>query len=154
MKRAFTLVEVAIAGSLIGVCVLTALSIIPSGLRTQNEARMRATAAAAVMTQSAEAGIGGSATSRILTGTAAPAISRWVSNGGVNPNPTTAYRIPGMPTPGALENRLIFSVEEGTSTTMAGTFYILTAWLLDKDPDSGTAPFTARYLATFTEDKP
>lgn len=55
MKKAFTLVEVAVAGSLIGFCVLTAVTIIPRGLQTQNDARMKAAAAAAIMTLSAKA---------------------------------------------------------------------------------------------------
>jgi hypothetical protein len=54
MKKAFTLVEVAVAGSLIGFCVLTAVAIIPRGLQVQNEGRMRAAASAAIMTLSAQ----------------------------------------------------------------------------------------------------
>jgi hypothetical protein len=55
MNKAFTLVEVAVAGSLIGFCVLTAVAIIPRGLQVQNEGRMRAAASAAMMTLSAQA---------------------------------------------------------------------------------------------------
>ena len=155
LKNGFTLIEVAVAGSLIGLCVLTALSIIPAGLRTQDEARMRAVAAAVVMTQSATVGV--RAASMFVT--ASPAIAVWDGRGVVKPPPSaggTGFRAPGSGAPGALENRLIFTVTSGSSASQptgiqAGTFKVITAWLLNKNPDTGNAPFRATYLATFTD---
>lgn len=156
-KNGFTLIEVAVAGSLIGLCVLTALSIIPAGLRTQDEARMRAAAAAVVMTQSATgAPVGGRAAEKFVT--AGPAIAVWDGRGVISPPPVSGdgFRAPGSGTPGALENRLIFTITSGSSASQpngkqAGTFKVITAWLLNKDPDTGSAPFRATYIATFTD---
>ena len=55
MKKAFTLVEVSIAGALIGLCILTAVSIIPQGLKAQDVGRMKAAAAATILYMSANA---------------------------------------------------------------------------------------------------
>jgi Tfp pilus assembly protein PilE len=47
-RRGFTLIEVAVAGTLIGLTVAATLAIIPAGLKAQHQARMRAVAAATV----------------------------------------------------------------------------------------------------------
>jgi len=149
MRRAFTLVEVAVAGSLIGLCVLTAVSIIPAGLRTQNEARMRAVAAATVMRLSAEIATGPVGGYTVLTKLGATKtaaslqITAWDSNGAVTTSPTDVYQVTPLPAVGDLSRRLVFS-KEGSSVN------VITAWLLSKDP-SNTSDKRATYLATFTE---
>ncbi len=62
MKKAFTLVEVSIAGALIGLCILTAVAIIPQGLKAQDVGRMKAAAAATVLYMSANAHAAGKTT--------------------------------------------------------------------------------------------
>ena len=47
-RQGFTLIEVAVAGTLIGLTVAATLAIIPAGLKAQQQARMRAVAAATV----------------------------------------------------------------------------------------------------------
>ena len=49
-RHGFTLIEVAVAGTLIGLTVAATLAIIPAGLKAQQQARMRAVAAATVAT--------------------------------------------------------------------------------------------------------
>ena len=49
-RLGFTLIEVAVAGTLIGLTVAATLAIIPAGLKAQQQARMRAVAAATVAT--------------------------------------------------------------------------------------------------------
>ena len=146
MNKAFTLVEVTVAGSLIGLCVLTAVSIIPQGLQATNEARMRAVAAAAIMTLSAKGGglgcMNGSNVSSFL------ATLKYESSGAVTTAPTMLYNIPTSPGQGDLERRLIFSYTDGNNGAGQNTRAIV-AWLLNADPDN--SPKKARYLATFTE---
>lgn len=148
-KRAgFTLIEVSVAGALIAFTVLTALAIIPYGLRTQNEARMRTVAAAAVMTLGATPG---TSVDSLLTGSVPlTKITRWDTRIGVpwhqgDPTPVAALKIPGTaPTPGDLTARLAYSMETG------GGNRAITVWLLSKNP-TDPGPMSAAYLATFTE---
>lgn len=161
VRGAFTLVEVAVAGSLIGLCVLTAVAIIPPGLRIQNEARMRAVAAATVMTLSQRVGFGTSITTAgamsDATGTLNPKIIAWDSNNasltrydtGLGQStlitaPDKIYQISPLPaaTTGDLTRRLIF-------TTVTGRSGMVITWLLSKDPTD--SKMRATYLATFTE---
>lgn len=158
---AFTLVEVAVAGSLIGLCVLTAVSIIPQGLRVLNDSRMRAAAAATVMTLSQRVGCGTSITTAAAmsnsTSTLRPKIIAWDSNNaslttydsalGQNALISPAHKIfQASPLPAAitgdLSRRLIF-------TTITARSGIVIAWLLSKDPNDSN--MRATYLATFTE---
>lgn len=157
LRGAFTLVEVAVAGSLIGLCVLTAVAIIPPGLRIQNEARMRAVAAATVMTLSQRVGFGTSITGAMGPATAAPNIIAWDSNNAsltrydtglgqstlITP-PAQIFQISPLPaaTTGDLTRRLIF-------TTVTGRTGMVITWLLSKDPTD--SKIRATYLATFTE---
>lgn len=148
-RNAFTLVEVAVSGSLIGLCVLSALSIIPQGLRVQNEARMRAAAAATVMRLSAEAGTGlaGYTVMAMLTpkATSDYEIIAWDSNGAVTESaPANVYVMSSTPALGDLSRRIIFTIEPGSVAN------VITAWLLSKDPDDNSDK-RAKYLATFTE---
>jgi type II secretory pathway pseudopilin PulG len=153
-KSGFTLVEVAVAGSLIGLCVLTAVSIIPAGLRTQNEARMRAAAAANVMSLSAEAGTGIGTVYNVaqrltlITPSEFTAlnISRWESNGAVSTPPSTIYRATTLPAAGDLARRLVYTLES------SGGVRVITVWLLSKDPaPTVSGQRSARYLTTFVE---
>ncbi len=152
MNKAFTLVEVAVAGSLIGFSVLTAVSIIPRGLQTINEARMRAVAAAAIMTLSAK----NNGNSRLVD--LEPfTIDPDQKNFGLEPQYLSTPRPPEgrylATSVGALENRLLFTSVEGDNgaTPVFQQTRVITAWLLNADPNSSPKPTKARYLATFTE---
>lgn len=146
MKRAFTLIEVAVAGSLIGLCVLTAVSIIPRGLQTTNEARMRAVAAAAIITLSAKGGANGCM--NLTNVNTYSAVLRFESSGAITTDPTALFIIPTSANSGELERRVIFSYTNGNNGAGQNTRAIA-AWLLSADPDN--TPKIARYLATFTE---
>lgn len=151
----FTLVEVAVAGSLIGLCVLTAVSIIPAGLRTQNEARLRAAAAANIMSLSAQAGTGSGTVYNVAASLdpipgpelAGLDITRWESRGAVPaPAALDLYKAKNSPAPGDLTRRLIYSLQS------SGGVRVITVWLLSKDPSPAVSgPRTARYLTTFVE---
>jgi sensor domain CHASE-containing protein len=150
----FTLVEVAVAGSLIGLSVLSAVAIIPAGLRIQNDARMRAAAAATVMNLSAEAGTGVGTVYNVAQRLTAVTpseltalnISRWESNGAITATPTDIYRAATIPPSGDLARRLLYTLES------TGGVRVITVWLLSKDPTATVAgPRTTRYLTTFVE---
>ena len=145
LRKGFTLVEVAIAGSLIGFCVLTALSIIPRGLVVQNEGRMRAVAAATIAYLASES-FGASMTTKM---TEMPSLSSSITDwrgervGITGAPPGSIHRLDTPKDSGRLERRIIYTV------TDSGTIREYTAWLLSKDPDD--SPLTASYLATFGE---
>lgn len=147
---AFTLVEVAVAGSLIGLCVLTAVSIIPQGMRVQDEARMRAVAAAAVMSLSAQGQTGGPTYSAFsqMTASTTPSglygtIKGWDSNGTISTPPASVYQAATLPPAGDLARRLVFSIDGSGPRA-------ITVWMLSRDPIN-PADKRARYLTTFVE---
>jgi Tfp pilus assembly protein PilE len=146
-RAGFTLVEVAIAGSLIGLCVLTAVSIIPSGMQVQNRARMRAVAAATVAYIAAESlGYSTITNSRFMAASTVTSSSvTFLGDRASVPNPTgTIYCLDGISAnSGRLERRIIYSTVNGTSGKE------INAWLLNKDP--ANSPTKAEYLATFVE---
>lgn len=143
----FTLVEVAIAGSLIGLCVLTAVSIIPRGLQIQNLGRMRAVAAAAVATIAADSFGRNTITQTTymdISPVAASSIKFLGSRAGVPPATGSLYCVKNIAAnSGRLERRIVFSKTSGSTATE------INAWLLIKDP--GNSPESAEYLATFAE---
>ena len=154
MNKAFTLIEVAIAGSLIGLCVLSAVSIIPHGLQNTNEARMRAAASAAIITLSAKGGLAGCMNPTNVT--PSPVVIgagfRFDSSGAIATPPSTLWAIPTTPGAGELERRLVFSFTTGGNNGAGLNTRSTDAWLLSADPDN--SPKNARYLATFTEFQP
>lgn len=156
----FTLIEVSVAGSLIAFTVLTALAIIPFGLRTQNEARMRTAASAAVMTLGA---VPGSSVQNALVAADAGllakitrwdgrSIIRWKSG---DPAPVAALWVASTaPGPEDLARRLVYSVDVGNSGPPSNTnTRAITVWLISKDHLNATVtgPMSAAYLTTFTE---
>lgn len=144
-RSGFTLIEVSVAGSLIAFTVLTALAIIPYGLRTQNEARMRTVAAATIMTL----GANGSVQSKLtIDASLLSKVTRWEGRSIIpwkagNPAPVGALYIWATPTPGDLAYRLAYSIEGGGPRA-------ITVWLLTKDR-AAPGPNSATYLTTFTE---
>jgi hypothetical protein len=154
IHSAFTLVEVSVAGSLIGLCVLTAVAIIPQGMAAQDQARMRAAAAGAIMTLSERGKTGGTSLgynvfSR-LTSTTTPSnllttipIKAWDSNGAVTTVPSAIYQPISLPVEGDLSRRLIYSVDGGGPRA-------ITVWMLSRDP-TNPAEKRATYLTTFVE---
>lgn len=147
-RSGFTLIEVSVAGSLIAFTVLTALAIIPYGLRTQNEARMRTVAAATVMYLGS---FPGESVNNKLTadGAILGTITRWEGRSIIPWKPGDSAPVSGLLVssvtfpPGNLARRLVYSVQTGTARA-------ITVWLLSKDPAS-TDPKTATYLTTFSE---
>ncbi len=160
IRRGFTLIEVAIAGSLIGVCVLSALSIIPRGLKTQNEGRMRAVAAATIMYLSSQSTLGAGKSAADPSSMAAATLPSGVtvsnmaydSNGAASA-PTSLFSVDPLPPVGDLARRLVFSVDQGTNGQSQNTRAI-TAWLLSADPQDGKPPMRATYMGTFSEYRP
>jgi Tfp pilus assembly protein PilV len=144
-RSGFTLIEVSVAGSLIAFTVLTALAIIPYGLRTQNEARMRTAAAATVMTMGASGSVKSHLTvDTTLLGT----ITRWEGRSVIpwkpgDPAPVSGLYIWTTPVSGDLAYRLAYSIQESGARA-------ITVWLLAKDRTS-PSPNSATYLTTFTE---
>lgn len=160
IRRGFTLIEVAIAGSLIGVCVLSALSIIPRGLKTQNEGRMRAVAAATIMYLSSQGAIGAGKSAADTPSMASATLPTGVNvsditydSNGANSPPSSLLSVDPLPSAGDLARRLVFSLEDGNNGKSQNTRAI-TAWLLSADPVNGKAPMRATYLGTFSEYRP
>lgn len=166
-RSGFTLIEVSVAGSLIAFTVLTALGIIPYGLRTQNEARMRTAASAAVMTLGA---VEGSSVKNALIAAdpgllvnpnplLPPKITRWdgrsiISWKSGDPAPVSALWVASTPPgPEDLARRLVYSIDVGNSGPSNTNTRAITVWLISKDHLTATVtgPMSATYLTTFTE---
>lgn len=157
MKQAFTLVEVSISGALIGLCVLTAVAIIPQGLQSQNVSRMKAASAAIAMYLSAAAGEGVSIETRLTAVTLPAGVTvadlAFDSNGAVPTAPAALLRINPEPAAGDLGRRILFSIDTGNNGAGTNTKAI-TAWLLGTDTTKATKQTRVTYLATYTEVMP
>jgi len=140
----FTLVEVAISGALIGLCVLTAVALIPQGLLVQTENRLRAVSAASIVYLSAES-FGRSSVTELMvnSGISAGGLKWERERAGLTSDPSgTLFQIDSPVNAGRLERRVVYT-KNGTE---------LTAWMLNKDPTE--SPTRATFLATYAEAPP
>ena len=142
IRSGFTLVEVAVAGSLIGLTVLTAVAIIPQGLFVQTENRLRTVSAASIAYLASESFARKSITELMTdSGLSAGSLSWQRARAGITADPTgTLYCIDVAANSGRLERRVIYTKNTNE----------ITAWMLNKDP--GNNPTSASFLATYVEE--
>jgi Tfp pilus assembly protein PilV len=156
MRKAFTLVEVAVAGGLIGVSVLAALAAIPVSLKMQNVARMRAVSAASVMYMVSNAetssawNSGGTktvVTTSLLTAIPIQPIEDSMVGGDNQLGSDTVYYFSSSSLPSGsnedLSRRIGFSFP-----AKVGNIQEIRTWMLLGDPTSGKRE-KIHYLSTF-----